>query len=82
MNAPIKPGQLSAGTPAALIEMLKYRIADPDVKVDYRVREVEPGSLMKSYAPGSRPAPRPNYALGLRREGRRAGTADRPDLET
>lgn len=44
MNAIIKPGNLSADNPATLIEMLKHRIKDPTLKIDYQVKEVHPGS--------------------------------------
>jgi hypothetical protein len=43
-NAAINPGKVSASSPAALIETLKYRIKDPTVKIGYQVKEKQPGS--------------------------------------
>jgi hypothetical protein len=44
MNAEVAPGKISANSPAALIEMLKSRIKDPAIKLDYQVKEVQSGS--------------------------------------
>src|ERR1700749_1975177 len=44
MNAELTPGKVSASSPAALIDMLKGRIKDPAVKLDYQVKEVQSGS--------------------------------------
>lgn len=44
LNAELTSGKVSAGNPVALIEMLKHRIKDPVVKLNYQVKEVSPGS--------------------------------------
>jgi hypothetical protein len=44
LNAAINPGKVSASSPAALIEMLKYRIKDPAIKMNYQVKEIESGN--------------------------------------
>jgi hypothetical protein len=44
LNAEILPGKVSANNPVALIEMLRHRIKDPTVKLDYQVKEISPGS--------------------------------------
>jgi hypothetical protein len=44
MNAAINPGKVSASSPASLIEMLKHRVKDSTVTIDYQVKEIQPGS--------------------------------------
>ncbi len=44
MNAAMNPGKVSASSPASLLEMLKHRIKDSTVKIDYQVKEIQPGS--------------------------------------
>jgi hypothetical protein len=51
ISAEIVPGKVSANSPAALIEMLKHRIKDPAVKLDYQVKEISSGKYDVVCAP-------------------------------
>lgn len=44
MNAAMTSGKVSTGSPASLIDMLKHRVKDSAVKIEYQVKEIQPGS--------------------------------------